>query len=59
MPDIFNFFVMVKDFYVGIFAALDIAVLNVSGIQVTYGSILFVVLVVGMVISVFWRGAKT
>ena len=59
MPDIFDAFVAFKQLIEGYLGLLNNIVFNISGFSVSYGGIVFAVLVVGLVISVFWRGAKT
>ena len=59
MTDIFSIFVAFKDLIAGYLGLLNNIVFNISGFSVSYGGIVFAVLVVGLVISVFWRGAKT
>lgn len=59
MNDIFVAFVAFKELLEGFVGLLNNIVFNISGFSVSYGGIVFAVLVTGFVISVFWRGAKT
>lgn len=55
MTDFFQLFV---DYCTSIFASLDSVVFSMYGISVTPLSVIFCLLIVAFVISVFWKGAK-
>lgn len=53
-----GFFDMIVDFYGSIFGVLSANTFEMYGITVSYGSILFAVLVIAIVMSVMWKGAR-
>lgn len=53
-----DFFILVRDFYVNLFSLLNNTVFDINGYNVSLGAIIFVMLVVSMVVSVFWKGAR-
>lgn len=52
------FFVLISDFYKDIIGLFNSTQLDGGAYQITLGSILFCCLVIGLVVSVFWKGAK-
>lgn len=54
-----GFFELIKDFFVSIFALFDSYTFTVGNFEVSYFALVFALLVIGMVVSIFWRGAKT
>lgn len=55
----FDFFVMIKNFWVLIFDLFAAHPLEIAGYKVSYFSLIFAFLVIGFAISYFWKGAKT
>lgn len=58
----YEFFYMIADFYAGIFDKLNQAVFRYgsSSWDVTsVGSVLFAAIVIGFVVSIFWKGARS
>lgn len=55
----FEFFVLIKNFWLSVFALFDKYPLNIAGYKVSYLSLIFAFLVIGFAISYFWKGAKT
>ena len=55
-----NFVWMIWDLYTGIFNKFQQAVFvySTSGKVTSLGSVLFACLVIGFVVSLFWKGAK-
>lgn len=55
------FFKMIFDFFAGIIDKLNSAhiVYDSTGNYTTLGDILFAAIIIGFVVSLFWRGAKT
>lgn len=58
MQGIFEVFGLVKYLYQVIFNKLDSIVFNVNGINVSYLELLLSIIFMGMIISIFWKGAK-
>lgn len=54
-----RFFQMFFGLWSDVISAFDDCVVSVGGYSVSYASLLFAVLGIGLIISVFWRGAKT
>lgn len=54
-----DFIVMIRDFWVAIFDTLGSVSFEVNGIIVNLSALLFAFMVTGIVISVFWKGART
>lgn len=57
----YEFFWMLADFYSGIFSKLNNAYFHYGSNSNDYtsvGSVLFAALVIGFVVSLFWKGAK-
>lgn len=54
-----QFFSMFAWFWGQIIGLFDTVILEADGIQASLTDILFALLVVGFVITVFWRGART
>lgn len=48
-----------RDFWVDLIGLLNSVQLSVGAINVPLGGLIFAFLVVGIVVSVFWKGAKT
>lgn len=55
----FEFLLFIRDFFLDLIGLLNSISFTVNGISVSYGGLLFAFLVVGIVVSVFWKGAKT
>lgn len=55
----FEFFALVRDFYVDIFDLFNNTVFMIDNNPVSLGAMIFVPLVIGMVVSIFWKGAKS
>lgn len=55
----YDFIVFLRDFFVDLIELLNSISFTVGNISVSYGGLLFAFLVVGIVVSVFWKGAKT
>ena len=54
-----EFVILIRDFWVDLIDLLNSIQLTVGAIKVPLGGLIFAFLVVGIVISVFWKGAKT
>ena len=54
-----DFFVMVYNFYTSIFNLFSNTVFEIEGTRVSLAALIFVPLVIGLVISVFWKGSRT
>lgn len=54
-----QFFIMVADFWKSIIKLFDDRPLVIGDYQVSFFSIIFVFLVIGFVVSLFWKGAKS
>lgn len=54
-----QFFSMVADFWKSIIMLFDDRPLIIGDYQVSYFSIIFAFLVIGFVVSLFWKGAKS
>lgn len=54
-----QFFVMFVDFWKSIFALLGDTYLPIGNFSVSVLDIFYLFFIIGFVISVFWRGAKT
>lgn len=54
-----EFFELFGNFWKSIFNLLNQYSFDFNGISVSLSAIMFVFLVVGLVVTVFWRGAKT
>lgn len=55
----FDFIVMIKDFFVDIIQLFDSRPLNIAGYNVSLSALIFAFLVIGFAVSYFWKGAKT
>lgn len=53
-----DFFILIRDFYVDIFDLFDKYSFTIGNYEVNYLSMIFVFIVIGFVVSIFWRGAK-
>lgn len=53
------FFVLMSNFYSSIFDLFSNTVFEIEGTKVSLGALIFVPLVIGLVISVFWKGSRT
>lgn len=53
-----TFIGMIADFWKDIIALFDSHPLIIWDYEVSYTSLLFAILVVGFVISIYWKGAK-
>ena len=58
MFGIFEVFVLIKNLYQVIFNKLDNIVFNVNGVNASYLELLLAIIFMGMIISIFWKGAK-
>lgn len=58
MQGIFEVFGLIEYLYQVIFNKLDAIVFNVNGINVSYLELLLSIIFMGMIISIFWKGAK-
>lgn len=54
-----DFFEMFAGWWRSLWGLLDSVTFEVNGMTVSYGGMIFALLATGMVISIFWRGAKT
>lgn len=54
-----DIFLTIYEFYAGIWDLFNRTVLPVAGDVVTLGGLLFAMIVVSLIISVFWKGART
>lgn len=54
-----QFFSMFVDFWKSIIKLFDDRPLQIGDYQVSYFAIIFACLVIGFVVSIFWKGAKT
>ena len=54
-----EFFVMIRDLWVDIFATLEAVQFEINGMIVSLPALLFAFMVTGLVIAVFWKGART
>ena len=55
----FDFVVMIKNFWSSIIELFDKHPLIIAGYEVSFFSLIFAFLVIGFSISYFWKGAKT
>lgn len=53
-----QFFSMVRDFWVSIISLFDRYPITIGNYQVSYFSLVFAFLVIFLVVSVFWKGAR-
>lgn len=56
MEDIFYF---IRDMFMGYLGVLESIVFEVNGIEVNFLSLVVAFLIVGLIVAVFWKGAKT
>lgn len=54
-----EFVFLIRDFYSSILSLFGRTVLNIGGIQTSLGGIIFACVVVGFVVNLYWKGAKT
>ena len=54
-----DFFILMSDFYASIFNLFSQTVFEIEGTRVSLAALIFVPLVVGLVVSVFWKGSRT
>lgn len=54
-----KFFVMIRDLWIDIFSTLEAVQFEINGMIVSLPALLFAFMVTGIVISVFWKGART
>ena len=54
-----NFFVLLVNFWKSLFGLLDKVVFEINGVDISLGTLVVSFLLVGLVISVFWKGART
>lgn len=54
----FDFFVMIKNFWQSIFALFNDHLIEIAGYKISYFSLVFAFLVIGFAVSYFWKGAK-
>lgn len=52
-------FLLLRDLFVALIGQLNSISFKIGNISVSYGGLIFAFLVVGIVVSVFWKGAKT
>lgn len=55
----FDFVILVKNFWQSIIDLFADHPLEFAGYKVSYFSLIFAFLVIGFVVSYFWKGAKT
>lgn len=55
----FDFFVMLKNFWEAIISTFAARPLSIAGYRVSYFSLVFAFLVIGFAVSYFWKGAKS
>lgn len=53
-----QFFELVVDFFVSVWNLFDAVVFTIGGMSVSFSALVFALLVVGIVINVFWKGAR-
>lgn len=54
-----DFFTLIRDFWVSIIAVFDSRPLQIGNYSVSLFAIIFSFIVIGLVVSVFWRGARS
>lgn len=54
-----DFIILIRDFWVDLIDLLNSIEIQLGNITVPFGGLIFSFLFVGIVITVFWRGAKT
>lgn len=54
-----QFFNLIKNFWVSIISAFDSRPLQIGNYSVSLFAIIFAFIVIGLVVSVFWRGARS
>lgn len=54
-----NFFTMIADFWLSIIAVFDNHPFTIGEYEVSYFAIIFAFLVIGFVVSLFWKGARS
>lgn len=54
-----GFFVLMSDFYTSIFNLFSNTVFEIEGTKVSLAALIFVPMVVGMVVTIFWKGSRT
>lgn len=57
--EIGSFIDFIVSFFGKIFTFLSSMTFKVYGISVNYGAIIFAVIVVGFVVSLYWKGARS
>lgn len=55
----YQFILFIRDFFTDLIDLLNSITFNIGNVSVSYGGLIFAFLVVGIVVSVFWKGAKT
>lgn len=54
-----DFFILISDFWSSIFNLFTNTVFEIEGTNVSLAALIFVPLVIGLVISIFWKGSRT
>lgn len=54
-----EFFNIVREFYSQILSLFGKTVIRVGSIQTSLGGIIFACVVIGFIVSIYWKGAKT
>lgn len=57
--EIKEFFRLIFDMFTKLFNVLNSIVFVINGLRVSFGAMIFAFLVLGLVITVFWKGART
>lgn len=55
----YEFILLIRDFMMDLIGLLNAVSFSIGNTSVSYGGLIFAFLVVGIVVSVFWKGAKT
>lgn len=55
----YDFIVIIWRFWGNVWAELETAIIDFSGTKVSIAAIIVPFLIVGMVVAIFWKGAKT
>lgn len=53
-----GFIELIVSFYTNIFVLLKSVVINLAGYNVSWGALIFAMIGIYMVVSIYWRGAK-
>lgn len=54
-----DFIKLIRDFWVDLIGLLNSIQIPLGNINVPFGGLIFAFLIVGIVVTVFWKGSKT